>query len=76
MHPLGLSFETPEPVFAGTGVSFIRDFFYSPLYIELQEITSVYGTGLSDPPHWHLLDFQVRRHRHVRILQGTVSLLP
>lgn len=31
---------------------------------------------LSDLPHWHLLDFQVRRHRHVRILQGTVSLLP
>lgn len=27
MHPLGLTFETPEPVFAGTGVSFIRDFF-------------------------------------------------
>jgi len=32
MHPLGLSFETPEPVFAGTGVSFISDFLQSTLY--------------------------------------------
>ena len=38
MHPLGLSFETPEPVFPE--LAFLSSVtFYSLLYIELKEIT-------------------------------------